>query len=168
MKPWQIIAGGLVLIFGIIQLIPNELPPAAAQPREDLLNNELVNTEVAQLLKTSCYDCHSNETNYPWYSHIAPVSWLVARDVREGREELNFSKWQEYDLNKMLGKLEDISEEVSEEKMPMKIYTLIHPSANLDVTQRELIIAWAESTMDKIAEEEVEGEEEVEEDSEIE
>lgn len=156
MKRWHYILGGFVLVVLIIQLIPNELPSVSHDHAGDITKTGLVSQDVAVLLKTSCYSCHSNETVYPWYSYVAPSSWLVARDVREGREELNFSAWQDYDVSKMLGKLDDISSEVGEGRMPMKIYTLIHPSANLDATQRELIVAWAEATMDKVAEDEEE------------
>lgn len=153
MKRWHYVLGGTVLVFLLIQLIPNELPPTSPEPAGGILESGLVSQEVATLLKTSCYSCHSNETTYPWYSHVAPSSWLVARDVREGRDELNFSIWQDYDPDDLLGILDDISAEVGEGRMPMKIYTFMHPSARLDDAQRKQILAWAEATMDKIAEE---------------
>jgi Haem-binding domain len=165
MKRWYYILSGLVLVLLIIQLIPNELPSASHDNAGDITKTGLVSQDVAILLKTSCYSCHSNETVYPWYSYVAPSSWLVASDVREGREELNFSTWQDYDISKMLGKLDDISSEVGEDRMPMKIYTLMHPSANLDATQREVIVAWAEATMDIVAEEEEEEDPEREDDA---
>jgi hypothetical protein len=154
MKRWHYILGGFALVLFIIQLVPTELPPTSTNNEGDLIKSGLVSQDVAMLLKTSCYNCHSNETVYPWYSRVAPASWLVARDVREGRKELNFSTWNEYELSKMLGKLDDISAEVGEGRMPMKIYTLIHTQANLDAAQRERIVTWAEATMDKVAEEE--------------
>lgn len=160
MKRWQYILGGLVVVFIIIQFIPADLPEVSTDNSGDIIKSGLVSQDVAIMLKTSCYNCHSNETKYPWYAHMAPSSWLVARDVRVAREELNFSKWQDYDMSKMLGKLDDITSEVGEGRMPMKIYTLLHPSARLDDAQRELIIAWAEATMDRVAEEEDDEEEE--------
>lgn len=108
------------------------------------------------MLKTSCYSCHSNETVYPWYSYVAPSSWLVAKDVREARKEVNFSTWQEYEMKDKLGILDDIAMEVKEGRMPMEIYTLMHPSGKLDDAQRARIVAWAEETMDVVAEEEEE------------
>jgi len=118
----------------------------------DIIKSGLVSQNVATLLKTSCYNCHSHETEYPWYSHVAPTSWLIAHDVREAREELNFSTWSDYDPRKMLSKLEDIATEVGEGHMPMPIYTVMHPSARLSDEQRELIIAWTETAMDIVAE----------------
>jgi hypothetical protein len=165
MKKRYYLIGGLVLVVLIIQLIPADLPPAEMEPAGDIIRSGLVGEEVVPLLKTSCYNCHSNETRYPWYAHVAPASWLVAYDVKKGREELNFSTWQEYDLNKMVGKLDDVASEVGEGHMPKSIYTLIHPSAKLSEEQRALIVAWTETAMDELVEEE-EVEEEDEEDEE--
>ncbi len=154
MKTWQYLLGGVAVISVAIQLVPNELPAVATDNPGDLIQSGIVGEDVAVLLKNSCYNCHSNETEYPWYSYVAPASWLVARDVRLAREELNFSLWQDYDLLDKLGKLDDAYSEVAEGRMPMGIYTLMHPSAKLDEAQRQTIVEWAESTMDVIAEEE--------------
>lgn len=160
MKRWRYILGGLALVITGIQLIPTELPATSTDNPGDIIKSGLVSQDVAILLKTSCYSCHSNETKYPWYSHVAPSSWLVGHDVREGREELNFSRWQDYDVRKILGKLDDITAEVGEGRMPLGIYTIMHPSAKLNDEQRKLIVAWAEATMDSVAEDEEEEEEE--------
>lgn len=153
MKAWQYIAGGLLALIVVSQLIPNELPNVEISNPGDIIQSGIVENDVAILLKNSCYSCHSNETTYPWYSYVAPSSWLVARDVREGRKELNFSNWNSYSLMQQLAKLDDIMEEVDEGEMPMSIYTLIHRSARLDAAQRKLIVDWAEATMDILAEE---------------
>ncbi|GAA0879165.1 heme-binding domain-containing protein [Algoriphagus jejuensis] len=150
--------GGSALLFLAIQFVPNELPPVVMNNPDDLIQSGIVREEISSLLKVSCYNCHSNETEYPWYSYVAPSSWLVAKDVREAREELNFSNWQTYDMMEKLEKLDDISIEVDAEKMPLGIYTLIHTWAKLDETQRQLIVDWAEETMDVVVEE---GEEDV-------
>ncbi len=156
MKIWQYGLGGLVVIALAIQLVPNELPPVQTDNPGDLMGSGLVDAEMAGMLKTSCYDCHSNETNYPWYSYIAPVSWLVAKDTREGREELNFSTWQAYEMLEKLEKLDDIAIEVKEGEMPLGIYTAIHSESKLTDEQRQLIVEWAEATMDVVVEEEEE------------
>jgi len=154
MKLGKLVLIVLVLVFIGIQFVPNELPPTQTNNPGDIIQSGIVSQEITALLKTSCYSCHSNETVYPWYSHVAPSSWLVAKDVREGRKELNFSDWQENDMFKKLGLLDDISAEVGEGRMPMGIYTLMHPSAKLTNAQRELIVAWAEDAMDLVLEEE--------------
>ena len=153
MKRWHLLVGAPVLLLLVIQLVPNELPPTVPTNPGDLIQSGIVDENVATLLKRSCYSCHSNETEYPWYSYVAPSSWLVTKDVREAREEVNFSLWREYDMMDQLGKLDDIYLEVDEGRMPMGIYTLMHPSAKLDEAQRQTIIEWAEATMDVIAEE---------------
>lgn len=163
MRRRNYLLGGLALVFLGSQLVPNELPAVESVNPGDIIANGVVPDNVAILIKKSCYNCHSNETEYPWYSHVAPSSWLVARDVRAAREELNFSMWQDGDMMDRLGKLDDISIEVGEGRMPLGIYTLMHPSAKLDDAQRQLIVAWAEATMDVVAEEEEEEESEEEE-----
>ena len=151
MKRLRYILGGLVLLLMAIQFIPNELPAVTKDNPDDLMKSNLVSQDVALLLKTSCYSCHSNETEYPWYSYVAPSSWLVKHDVVEGRDELNFSTWSKYDQRKMIRKLDDIAKEVKEGEMPMSIYTLVHPSAKLSDSQRKVIVDWTESAMDSVA-----------------
>ena len=97
---------------------------------------------VASILRASCYDCHSNETNWPWYSHIAPVSFLVAGDVKDGRKNLNFSEWDKYSSSKQSELLEEMIEEVEKEEMPLTSYTFTHPSAKLDPYRINLIKDW--------------------------
>ncbi|GMQ27032.1 heme-binding domain-containing protein [Algoriphagus sp. oki45] len=154
MKARTYLLGGLILILGAIQLIPNDLPEVQSTNPGDIFVSGLLDDGMHQILKYTCYDCHSNETAYPWYSHVAPFSWLVAKDVREGRDELNFSLWAEYDMMEKLKKLDDISIEVGEGEMPMEIYTVIHPGAKLNTEQVKEIVAWAENAMDIVAEEE--------------
>jgi hypothetical protein len=156
MKRRHYLLGGLASVLLIIQLIPSDLPPVSTGSPGDIIRSGLVGEEVVPLLKTSCYNCHSSETNYPWYAHVAPASWLIAYDVKKGREELNFSTWQDYDLNKMVGKLDDVASEVGEGHMPKSIYTLMHPAAKLSDEQRQLIVAWTETAMDELVEEEEE------------
>lgn len=156
MKWLTYLLGFLALILLGIQLVPNELPEVQLYNSGDLIQTGLVSEDVSALLRTACYDCHSNETVYPWYSKVAPTSWLVAKDIREGRAELNFSHWAEMDIMKQLGKLDDIAEVVGNGEMPMEIYVWMHASAKLSDTQRALIVAWAEATMDKLVEEDEE------------
>ncbi|TNF40329.1 MAG: cytochrome C [Cytophagales bacterium] len=154
MKARTYLLGGLILILGAIQLVPNELPAVQNTNPADISNTGLLDEGMRQTLKNSCYDCHSNETSYPWYSYVAPLSWLVAKDVREGREELNFSHWADYDMMEKLKKLDDIAIEVGEGEMPMEVYTVIHSGAKLNPEQIQEIVTWAENAMDIVAEEE--------------
>ncbi|EON75396.1 hypothetical protein ADIS_4100 [Lunatimonas lonarensis] len=162
MKVGRILIVGLVLVGLGIQLVPNELPAVETDNPEDLIHGGLANGGIAQVIRTACYDCHSNETVYPWYSYVAPSSWLVAKDVREGREALNFSHWEGLDMLDKLALLDDMAIEVKEETMPMPIYTWLHASAKLSEEQRIAIVEWAEEAMDLILDEEEAWEEEEE------
>ena len=103
-------------------------------------------SEVEHLLKTSCYDCHSNQTVYPWYNQVAPVSYWLADHVKDGKGHLNFSAWSSYDTKKKDHKLEEVIETVKEGEMPLKEYTWTHSQARLTQEQREAITTWAQRT----------------------
>lgn len=100
---------------------------------------------VATILRRSCYDCHSNQTNWPWYSYVAPVSWWVADHVREGREHLNFSRWSEYPAEERAELLEESIEEVQEGKMPLPSYLWSHRGARLNADEIAALRDWAGS-----------------------
>ncbi len=107
--------------------------------------------EIAAVLRRACYDCHSNETVWPWYSNFAPVSWMLGRDVREGRRELNFSTWNAYDTKKKAKKLKETGEEVIEGEMPPWFYIAVHPHAALSQAETNQLRAWAVEEMAKLA-----------------
>lgn len=96
-------------------------------------------SEVTSLLKSACYDCHSNESRYPWYSEVAPISWWLQDHIDEGKEHLNFSIWGTYSDKRADHKLEECAEEVEEGEMPLDSYTWTHNDANLSAEQRELL-----------------------------
>jgi hypothetical protein len=135
---------GLLAIFIISQFFPANLPEVIQDNPADLLLNNDVPKEIGDILKTTCYDCHSNETVYPWYSYVSPVKFLVSKDTRKGRKHLNFSEWENYSMEDKLEVLDEISEEVEEGEMPMKIYPIVHPDAKLSDVDREVLISWAE------------------------
>lgn len=99
--------------------------------------------EVMSLLKRSCYDCHSFETRWPWYAQVVPVSWLVTKDVNDGRKHLNFSVWQGYEEGRKLKKFKEIAEEVADGEMPLDIYLPLHPEAKLTPAETTLLVEWA-------------------------
>jgi hypothetical protein len=99
--------------------------------------------EVKAVLRRACYDCHSNETVWPWYSRIALISWLIVRDVQEGREELNFSTWNRYSTKEQVKKLKESWEEVQEGKMPPWFYLAVHRDVRLAEADRALVRQWA-------------------------
>lgn len=99
--------------------------------------------DVKQILRRACYDCHSNETVWPWYSRVAPASWLVARDVNEGREHLNFSTWGRLSAADRSEAFEHIEHEVAEGAMPLPIYLPAHPEARLTDQDKAALETWA-------------------------
>jgi len=131
------IVTGLIIVVIVIQFVTVERtnPPVTGE-----IN---VTPELKSVLQKSCYDCHSNETVWPWYSKVAPVSWLVSKDVVEGREELNFSEWDKYTEKKRAKKMKEIIEEIDNGDMPMTIYTFMHNNAVLTEKEKELIKNWA-------------------------
>jgi hypothetical protein len=97
------------------------------------------------MLKNACNDCHSYDTNYPWYSKVAPVSWWIQDHIKEGRSHLNFSIWGSYKPKKAAHKMEECAEEVGEGKMPMNNYTWMHSEAKLSDAQLSELITWFET-----------------------
>lgn len=101
--------------------------------------------EVRSILERSCYDCHSGATKWPWYSRVAPVSWVLARDVHEGREHLDFSRWGEYSEREKVKLAGEIVEETAEGGMPLGAYLLLHKNAKLDAEDLDTLSRWAVS-----------------------
>ena len=134
-KLWKVLAGALVLGLGGIQLVPVDL---TNPPVQKVLPAP---SDVQAILKRACYDCHSNETVWPWYGKVAPASWLVARDVREGRRELNFSAWTASD--KALRRLAKTPKEIAKGKMPPWFYLAIHRDAALSPQDVEVLNRFA-------------------------
>ena len=142
----------LIVIFMVMQFIPSGRPDVIQDNKDDLLLNSNVPDSVAYMLKTSCYDCHSNENVYPWYSYISPVSFLVARDVKLGKEELNFSLWESNNKMKKAKFFDDIIEVISDESMPISIYTIMHSDAKLNKANRKMIMDWADKSAEALFE----------------
>lgn len=145
---WIVLIGAVI----VIQLIPSGRPEVFMNNPDDLILNNKLPDSVKQLLTNACYDCHSNETKYPWYSYVAPVSWLVARDTRMGREHLNFSDWESLSKMDKAKQLGEIAEEVEDGNMPMPIYILMHPEAKLTMNQRELLVNWTDEFAESLFE----------------
>lgn len=135
----------LIVIAVAIQFFwPSRTNPAV-DPRKDISANLMVPPDVAAILARSCNDCHSNQTVWPWYSHVAPVSWLVAYDVNHGRAALNFSEWGTPDTRKNNEMLGEICKEVTDKEMPGFVYTIMHPSAKLTDANIQTICLWTRS-----------------------
>ena len=106
---------------------------------------------VREILVGACFDCHSHETTWPWYSRVAPLSWLIADHVTEGRRDLNFSRWPAFDLDAQDLLLREIAREVAAGDMPPRSYAAAHSAARLTAAQRDQIVSWARPATDSEA-----------------
>lgn len=144
MKAIKIIIAALVLILIAVQFLPSGIPENKPEDDKSIANDSLIAGPVLEQLRKSCFDCHSNQVNLPWYSKVAPSSWLLAGHIKEGRSYLNFSEWASYSSREKIGLLDDIRDEVSTGKMPLKSYLLVHREARLDSAQISSILKWAD------------------------
>ena len=141
----------LALLFLGSQVVrPAKTNPAVDQSRT-LQSHAQMSSEVVAILKRGCGDCHSNETLWPWYSDVAPVSWFVIDHVNHGRRHLNFSDWTRYDRQDADELLGDIAKTVRAGAMPLTSYTLLHPEARLTQSERNVIIDWAQAERTRLA-----------------
>lgn len=145
MKIVKIIAIILLVAFIVIQFIPSKLNESDAKSEARLTSLYEVPQEVEKVLATSCYDCHSNNTEYPWYNKIQPVAMYLSSHVEDGKRHLNFSEFGNYSLKKQKKKLKEVSHEVEDGEMPLSSYTLIHWDAGLSEADKELLIDWADN-----------------------
>ena len=140
-----------IALMAVIQFVP-AAPPKSNPPIDPSRGFEAVMKpppEVASILKRACYDCHSNETKWPAYSYVAPVSWLVQKHVADGRKQLNFSEWLqpgEKEYNDWSG-FEKICIELNTGRMPMEGYVKLHPAAELSGSDKSEICGWVDRTM---------------------
>ncbi len=132
----------LAIIFIAIQFIPVSLNQSDNISENDIIRTLNPPEEIALMLKTSCYDCHSNNTVYPWYDKIAPISWWVADHIDEAKEELNFSEWASFDQKRKDKKLKEMIEELEEGEMPLNSYLIIHREAKLSAIQVGQLKNW--------------------------
>jgi Haem-binding domain len=137
----KIIIGLIVLLIAIQFFRIDKTNPPVDQTK-DFIALTKPSAEIEGILRTSCYDCHSNETTYPWYMNVAPLSWWLKHHVNEGREHLSFSTWGNYSEEQQQHKLEEVLEEVLEGEMPLSSYTIVHKETALSPAQQEKLAAW--------------------------
>ena len=137
----------LALLLGVLtgQLIQPDTHNPPVTPERSLLADHSLDPRVASILRRSCADCHSHETEWPWYSRISPVSWMVANHVVKGRAKLNFSDWSADTLDQM----EEIYDSTAKNKMPMASYLVMHPKARLSRADRDILMAWADGKLQR-------------------
>jgi len=139
-KVRRVAKGGLIGL-GVALVVAQFIPVDRSNPPVETIVD--APADVIAVLERACYDCHSNEVVWPAYSRVAPISWLVVRDVHEGREAVNYSTWGRYSAEERAELREETWEEVEEGEMPLKLYLPLHPDARLTDADRELVRAWA-------------------------
>lgn len=136
----------LLVIFIVIQFFHPKKNINEGQQANNIEVKYAVPADVKNVLQKACYDCHSNNTTYPWYNNIQPVAWFLVKHVKDGKKELNFDEFVNTPLRRQYHKLEEVEEQVKEGEMPLKSYTIIHKDAVLTDTEKNALYAWVAST----------------------
>jgi hypothetical protein len=151
MKRWgKVILYILLAAVVGIQFYRPERNLGSGENEADMLKVLDVPQELANKLKNSCYDCHSDRTSYPWYSQVAPVSWMLAKHIREGKEELNFSRFGNLERRDMIGVMTETCEVVEDGSMPLPGYVAMHKEAVFSEEEMQELCEWAEMEALKI------------------
>jgi tRNA G26 N,N-dimethylase Trm1 len=130
--------------------VPTERNQSDVIPKTDFMLVNDVPKDIKNKLQVSCYDCHSNNTAYPWYNKIQPVAWLLENHVEEGKAELNFNEWGSLSKRRKKSKLKSIISQIKDDEMPLCSYTLIHRNAILTEAEKQEIIQWMTQLKDSI------------------
>ena len=143
MRKLNIIGWLSVLVVAVvlaIQFIPVERNVSTVPPGQSFEKTEKVPANVAAILKVSCYDCHSNNSRYPWYSELQPGSWFMARHITKGKEELNFDEFNNYSKRRKKAKIKSIISQIEKDEMPLKSYRMMHGNARLSADEKKELL----------------------------
>lgn len=138
----------VVAVVLAIQFIPVERNVSTVPPGQSFEKTEKVPANVAAILKVSCYDCHSNNTRYPWYSVLQPGAWFMARHIKKGKEELNFDEFNNYSKRRKKAKIKSIISQIEKDEMPLKSYLLLHHDADLTPEQQKVLMQFFQSELE--------------------
>ncbi|MCR9262561.1 MAG: heme-binding domain-containing protein [Flavobacteriaceae bacterium] len=150
MKVLKIIVLVVLLGFVGIQFVPTDPNLSDVVPDTDFMSVNQVAKDIEHDLRVSCYDCHSNNTQYPWYNKVQPIAWFLEEHIKEGKEELNFNEWGDYSDRRKRSKLKSITSQIEDDKMPLSSYTLIHKDAKLSVEEKERILTLVNDLMEEL------------------
>lgn len=143
-----------LLVLSVIIIAIQFVQPARNQNRQvldaDITRLYMVPENVKAVLKPSCYDCHSNNTNYPWYANVQPGGWWLASHIKKGKAELNFDEFGNYSKRRRQSKLKSIASSIEDGTMPLPSYTLIHKNAKLSKEDKTLLLSWVKKTRDSL------------------
>ncbi|RYY45451.1 MAG: hypothetical protein EOO06_16480 [Chitinophagaceae bacterium] len=141
----------ILIIFIAIQFIRPERNSSSTVQPADMVIQFNAPANVAAPLKTACYDCHSNNTRYPWYANVQPVSWFLANHVKDGKEELNFNEFSAYSKRRQLSKLKSVQNSIKDGSMPLSSYTMLHNDAKLSEESKASILEWTAKVIDSLS-----------------
>ena len=139
----------MVALVGI-QFMPTDRNQSDFIPKTDFMVVNEVPKNIENIIKTSCYDCHSNNTDYPWYNKVQPVAWYLEDHVEHGKKELNFNEWDSYSSRRKNSKLKSIISQIEDDEMPLASYTLIHRVARLSDTEKKIVLDWVSKLKDSL------------------
>lgn len=143
---------GLLVVVLLMQVMQPPKNQSDTLSENDISKTYALPAGVHETLMNKCYDCHSNNTKYPWYVHIQPIGWWMASHIKEGKDELNFAEFKTYDAKRANHKLEEISEQIAEGHMPINSYLWLHPEAKVSVEELKVINGWIASLGIKVEE----------------
>lgn len=147
MRKAKVILLYLLFIFVAIQFFRPSKNKSKQDFPDDIARLYTVPGDVQILFKNACYDCHSNNTNYPWYVNLQPVGWWLDKHIKDGKKDLNFNEYGTYSAKKQRNKLKSIKEQIADGEMPLKSYTLMHSEARLTSSQKGTITKWIDSML---------------------
>lgn len=139
----------ILIMIVVIQFVQPLKNTSESSGDADISKVYPMSLELHQMLQHKCYDCHSNNTRYPWYSHIQPIGWWLAAHVHDGKEHLNFSEFKNYKPDRAAHKLEELAEVTEDGSMPLKAYTLFHKGTELTEEDKVAINSWLKSIANK-------------------
>ena len=145
MKILKKIGWFLLLVFVVAQFFQPEKNEGNVTSLNTFIEETKPSENAHKILKKACFDCHTDATNYPWYSSVTPINFWLADHVNHGKDELNFSNWSEYSLKRKEHKMKEVWEEIEKGKMPLDSYTWTHFDARLSEEEMEQIVTWAKS-----------------------
>ena len=140
----------ILVVFVIIQFVQPQHNKSDKVLPTDITNTINVPDKVLDVFKNSCYDCHSNNTRYPWYVYVQPMGWILANHIKDGKANLNFSEFGSYSKRKQANKLKSIAESIKDGSMPISSYTIMHTDAKLSEENKKLITDWTSKTKDSM------------------
>lgn len=146
MKKWLKLSFSFVVIVLVgIQFIPDQRNQIEPVTNTDFIKYYESPLDIGKMIRASCYDCHSNQTNYPWYSNVKPIGWILQNHIMEGKSELNFSEFGNQSNRMQRSKLKSILNQIDDDKMPLKSYILLHSEAKLDSLKKDSLVKYIDS-----------------------